>query len=345
MEVEISKAIAQEQLKAIKLEVAVEAQKKAAVEVDEEKKRNRELAEQVTQLLKQMRELKRHDEERELEMAKKMAEEEGEIRNEAKKKAIEETDLKMAEKDKKITDMEKMIEELKKTAQQGSQQTQGEVLELQLEQLLRREFPNDTVAEVPKGIRGADVIQEVRDRTGRSCGTVLWESKNAKWTSLWIAKLKDDQRAVKADVAILLSVDLPKEMLPFSYQNGVWVTNRDSLVPLAGLLRITLHDIFVTKQGNVDKKEKMEFLYSYFTGIEFKQKVEAIVEAFSALHEDIEREKRWFSVKWARQEKYTRKALDQALGMYGDVQGITGQSLPEIKSLEEPQIGRDDKID
>jgi len=268
-EVEISKAIALA----------------AGAEVEEEKKRNKELAEQVTELLKQMRELKRHDQERELEMAKKVAAEEDKIREETKKKTTEEIDLKMAEKDKKISDMEKMLEEMKKTAQQGSQQAQGEVLELAIEQLLRREFTNDMISEVPKGIRGADIIQEVRDKTGRACGTILWESKNAKWSAGWIGKLKDDQRAVKADIAILLSVDLPKEMTPFSYQSGVWVTNRESLLGLASAIRIGLYQVYTARQATVGKNEKMEYLYSYLTGVEFKQRIEGIVEAFGTLQE------------------------------------------------------------
>ncbi|MCL4389889.1 MAG: DUF2130 domain-containing protein [Patescibacteria group bacterium] len=319
-EIPISEAIAQEQI-----EAAVAQEKQYS-----------------TELLRQMRELKRRDMERELEAAKKIAAEEDKIRDEAAKKAAEETSLKMAEKEKKIADMEKMIEELKRTAQQGSQQAQGEVLELALEELLKKEFPNDTIAQIPKGIRGADVVQEVRDKSGKQCGTILWESKNAKWSLGWITKLKDDQRAVKADIAILLSIDLPKNLAPFSYQSGIWVTNRESLVGLAQALRIGLHQVYTSKLAAVGKNEKMEYLYGYLTGIEFKQRIEGIVDAFSAMQKEIEDEKRHFSTKWARQEKYIRNVIDQTHGMYGDLQGITGQTLPEIKSLSE---GQNDKIE
>lgn len=321
-EVEISKAIFDEQLTAAKKDFEEQSQK-----------RIKELSFEMASLIKQNQNLKRLEEERELETAKKIAAAEDKVRQEASKKATEEAGLKILEKDKKIADMEKMIEELKRTAQQGSQQTQGEVLELELEQLLKAEFPNDVIKEVPKGIRGADIIQEVYDKSGRFCGKILWESKNAKWSQTWIQKLKDDQRAVAGDIAVLLTVDLPKEFKPFKFQSGIWITNRDSMLSLAFAIRKNLYEVYVTKMANEDKGEKMAVLYQYVNSPEFRQKIEAMVETFSAMFEEIEREKRWFSTKWARQEKIVRKALDSTHQLYGNVQGITG-TLPEMKSLE-----------
>ncbi|MDO8515300.1 MAG: DUF2130 domain-containing protein, partial [bacterium] len=190
-EVEISKAIFDEQLNIAKKEVE-----------EESNKRVKELSREMADLIKVNQNFKRLEEERELETAKKVAI--------AEDKARQEVGLKVLEKDKVINDLLKQVEEAKRTAQQGSQQTQGEVLELELEQLLKQEFPNDIIKEVPKGIRGADIIQEVYDKAGRFCGIILWESKNAKWSQTWVQKLKDDQRAVAGDVAVLLSIDLPK---------------------------------------------------------------------------------------------------------------------------------------
>lgn len=304
-------------------------------------KRNQELQEEMTAYIKKAAALEQKGREQELELAKKLAEGQEKIRAEAQKQITAETQLKVAEKDKKIADMEKMVEELKRTAQQGSQQTQGEVLELELEERLKKEFPNDVIREVPKGIRGADVIQEVHDKYGKACGLILWESKNAKWSNTWVQKLKDDQRAVKADMAILMSVDLPKELTPFKPHQGILITNRESAIPLAAELRIRLYELSVLKQANTGKGEKMEDLYAYVTSNDFRQRVEAIIEAFSAMNEDIEREKRWFTLKWARQEKYIRKVLDQTHALYGDLEGITGESLPELKTLQLPEGGKD----
>ena len=215
-------------------------------------------------------------------------------------------------------------------------QTQGEVLELELEERLKSEFPMDIISEVKKGQRGADVLQEVVDKLNRKCGTILWESKNAKWTEVWIAKLKEDQRRAKADLAGLVSVDLPKTIDTFSYVNGVWVVGVAHYIALALSLRFNLVSLYHEKQNQEGQDEKMQILYQYLTGNEFRQRVEAIVEAFGAMQIELEREKRWFSVKWARQEKEIRKVIDHTHGMYGDLQGVIGKSLPEIKTLELP---------
>ena len=218
--------------------------------------------------------------------------------------------------------------------QQGSQQSQGETLELELETKLRSEFPTDTVTEVKKGQRGADVIQTVIDKLGRSCGSIIWESKNAQWTDGWIAKLKEDQRQSKSDIAVLVSVNLPTGVETFSYKDGVWIASWKHFLPLALALRFNLVSIHHERQSAEGKDEKMKVLYNYLTGNEFKHRVEGIVEAFGNLQTELEREKRWFSVKWAKQEKEIRKVMDHTHGMYGDLQGVIGKSLPDINTLE-----------
>lgn len=315
----------------IKESVVLEERKKAQNEVDEVR---RKFTTDMSKLLDEIKTLREKDEMRDIEMKKKLLESEETIRNEARRKAEEEHQLKDVEKEKLINDLKKSLEDAQKKATQGSQQTQGETLELTLETKLKAEFPNDEIEEVKKGIRGADLTQTVIDKLNRKCGSILWESKNAKWSDGWIEKLKEDQRQAKADLAVLVSVNLPEGINTFNFIRGVWVCSWTSFVPLALALRFNLINIYFEKQNAVGVDEKMKVLYEYLTGNEFKHRVEGIVEAFGTLQEDIEREKRWFSSKWARQEKEIRKVIDHTHGMYGDLQGVTGRALPEIKSLE-----------
>lgn len=315
----------------IKESVVLEERKKAQNEVDEVR---RKFTTDMSKLLDEIKTLREKDEMRDIEMKKKLMESEETIRTEARRKAEEEHQLKDTEKEKLINDLKKSLEDAQKKATQGSQQTQGESLELTLETKLRQEFPNDEISEVKKGVRGADITQLVVDKLNRKCGSILWESKNAKWSDGWIEKLKEDQRQAKADLAVLVSVNLPEGINTFNFIRGVWVCSWTSFVPLALALRFNLINIYFEKQNAVGVDEKMKVLYEYLTGNEFKHRVEGIVEAFGTLQDDIEREKRWFTSKWARQEKEIRKVIDHTHGMYGDLQGVTGRALPEIKSLE-----------
>jgi hypothetical protein len=300
----------------------------------EEKERNRNYLKLLEESEAEKRQLRRKDEERELEMKRKIADEEEKIRNEARKKVLEEQELKDKEKDKKLSDALKQIEEMKVRIQQGSQQTQGEVLELELEELLKKEFPLDLISEVKKGQRGADIMQEVVDRNGKKCGTILWESKNGKWTTTWIDKLKEDQRQANAHIAVLVVTDPPPGLESFMYKDGIWVVTRKMTTSLALALRYNLVKLNFEKLVNTGKNEKMEVLYGYITSMDFRHRIEAIVDAFGGMQEEIEREKRWFTTKWARQEKQLRRIVDNTQGLYGDLQGVIGKSLPEIQTLQ-----------
>ncbi len=303
-------------------------------EIDEEKERNKKLSLQINELLEEIRKLRRKDEDREIEMKKRLVDEEEKIRNEARKRAEEDHRLKDLEKEKKMQDILKANEELRRKLQQGSQQTQGESLELELESSLKSEFPTDEITEIKKGQRGADVSQVVVDKLGRRCGIILWESKNAEWKEGWIDKLKEDQRQAKADIAVLVSVNLPEKIENFVYKKGVWIVSWKFFVPLAWSLRFNLVSLYHERLSNEGKDEKMKIMYQYLTGIEFKNRVDGIVDSFSNLQEELEREKRYFNTKWARQEKEIRKVIDHTHGMWGDLQSVIGKSLPEIKSLE-----------
>jgi len=311
-----------------------EAIKSSNKEIESERERNKKLSLQIDELLSETRKLRAKDEDREIEMKKKLMEEEEKIKNESRAKFEEEHKLKDLENEKKMKEVLEANEELRKKLQKNSQQTQGEVLELEVETKLKTEFPADTITEVKKGQRGADVSQEVYDKLGRKCGIILWESKNAEWSASWIPKLKEDQRQAKADISVLISVNLPEGVESFAYKDGVWIVSWKHFTALAWALRYNLVSLYHERQSNVGKDEKMKILYEYLVGPEFKNRVEGIVDSFTNLQEELEKEKRFFNTKWARQEKEIRKVIDHTHGMWGDLQGVVGKSLPEIKALE-----------
>lgn len=298
-------------------------------------KRNKELIEQITQLTKDMRELRREKEEVKLAMEKQLAVEEEKIRQDAQKRAEEEQHTKIAEKDKQLSDALRKIEEMRRKLQQGSQQTQGETFELEFESLLHHEYPNDKVQPVGKGIRGGDIIQEVWDSKGNYNGKILWELKNTKtWSESWVNKLKSDKRAINAEEAVIISDVLPGNMKIAGYRNAIWVTQRAFVVTLASTLRAKLIEMYYVKQSVQAKDGKMELMYTYLSGTEFKYRVEAIVEAFTNMQTETEKEKRYFMNKWARDEKNVRMVIDNTYGMHGDLKAIIGKMLPQIKGLD-----------
>ncbi len=310
---------------------------------DKEKRLNDAWANEL-KLRQERRELEEKQQALELEITRRLDEERDKIRETAVTGVREEYLLKDREKDKMITDMKQQIEILKQKAERGSQQTQGEVLELVLEDFLRMQFPHDQIEPVPKGIKGADIIQTVHNPEGQNCGTIVWESKRTRtWNDAWIDKLKDDQRQIKADSAILLSDILPRDVKNFAYR-GVWITNYDSMQGLATALRMHLIQTTMAKRAVIGKNEKMEILYQYLSGSEFRQRIEAIVEAFIAMKRDLDQEKRAMTKIWSKREKQIERVVTSTAGMYGDMQGLIGASLPEIKSLEIETVNGSDDI-
>lgn len=322
------------ELEAVRKQATEEISIKIGADLEAERDRNKKLTSQIDELLSEVRKLRIRDEDREIEMKKKLLQEEDKIKNETRQKFEDEHKFKDLEKDKKLQDALVQVEALKTKIQQGSQQTQGETLELEIESRLIAEFPSDVITEIKKGQRGADALQQVIDKLGRVCGKILWESKNAKWSEGWLAKLKEDQRQAKSDLAVLVAVHLPESVESFAYRNGVWIVSWKHFIPLAWSLRFNLVSLYHERTSNEGRDEKMKTLYNYLTGHEFKNRVEGIVDAFSNLQEELEKEKRYFNTKWARQEKDIRKVIDHTHGMYGDLQSVIGKSLPEIKSLE-----------
>ena len=256
-------------------------------------------------------------------------------REKAKREAEEELKLKVMEKDQTITAMQKQIEDLKRRAEQGSQQLQGEVQELELESLLAAKFPRDTIEPVPKGEFGGDVVHRVFGPANQVCGTILWESKRTKnWSDSWLAKLREDQRAAKADIAVIISQALPKDIETFGFLEGVWVADPKVALPVAMSLRHTLIEVACVRQSSEGQQTKMEMVYGYLTGPRFRQRVQAIVEAFSSMRDDLDREKKAITRQWAKREEQIDRVMNATVGMYGDLQGIAGKTLQEIEGLE-----------
>ena len=192
---------------------------------------------------------------------------------------------------------------------------------------------------MPKGIHGGDTLQIVRDASGTVCGSILWESKRTKtWSDGWLPKLRDDQRAAKAQIAILLSVELPKDVTTFRHTDGIWITSAACAISLASALRVGLLEVAAAKRSLDGRHDKMEVLYKYLSGQEFRHRVEGIVEAFVTLREELEAEKRATQLRWAKREKQLDRAVAQTTGMYGDLSGIIGASLPAIEALSLPAI-------
>jgi len=330
--------------KAIEEKAKKEAQESLNIKISdlneqlEEKTKNlKEAQRQELELRKRQRELVEKEEKLELELSRKIDAERQKIIQKTSKEFEETHRLKDAEKDKQLDDMKKQIDELKRKSEQGSQQMQGEVLELELEESLNEEFPFDDIEPVAKGVKGGDIIQTVKTQSGRICGKILWETKRTKnWSDSWIQKLKDDQRDAKADLAILVSETLPKGFHHFRLISGVWVTDILSAVSLALALRVVLIQVARERETQVGKKEKMELAYNYLTGQEFRNRVEAIVESFTAMKADLEAERRAMLKIWAKREKQIERVISNAAGMHGDLQEIAGSSLPTIKMLELP---------
>jgi len=291
--------------------------------------------EQELQLRKRQRQLEEAAESLELEVERKLAAEREKIRGEALKKIAEEHRLKDLEKEKVINDLKAALEDMKRKAEQGSMETQGEVLEQDFEAQLKTFFVHDDIQPVPKGIRGADLVQTVRTPMGSECGVLLWETKNTKaWSSAWIPKLKDDMIEVRASVAILVSVVLPDGINRFGQVDGVWVSDPLSAIPLAAALREQLTAVSRERTASIGKSEKMEALYQYLAGVEFKQKIEGIVEAFTSMQDQLNRERRAMERHWKQREKEIERVIKNTVGLYGDMQGIIGGQIPAIPALE-----------
>ena len=286
---------------------------------------------------KREREFERKQQELELTVAREIDKERTRLVTETQERLADEHRLKDAEKERQLGDMRRQIEDLKRKAEQGSQQLQGEAGEGELESLLRANFPSDEISAIGQGVRGADVHQVVIDPRGRKIGAILWECKNTRnWSDGWIAKLKQDQRSLHADVAVLVTATLPKGCTRFALIEGVLVTDFACAAGLAAVLRANLCQLAQTRRAAISKEESLELLYRYLSGVEFRHRVEAVVEAFTAMRHDLDQERRAAERQWARRSRQIDAVTFNVSGMYGDLQGLV-PALPPIALLELPE--------
>lgn len=287
------------------------------------------------ELRKSRRELEQQTRDLELSVNRKLDAERETLREQARVQLEEQNRHRDADKDKLITDLRRQIDDMKRTAEFGSQQAQGFTLELELETELARHFPMDRIEPVPGGASGGDVVQIVLDRNGTRCGSILWEAKRTKnWNDQWLPKLREDQRRARADFAAILSVEMPKGVSQFKCIDGVWVTNRGCAMGLAAALRAGLLEAARARETAHGKMSKVDLVFQYFAGSEFRQKVEGLVEAWVELKRDLDSEKRSMCKIWNKREKQIGRAMANTGALYGDLSCIIGPSLPAIPQLE-----------
>ena len=271
----------------------------------------------------------------EVEIEKRFLEKRKEIEESAIKKEQEIFDLKTKEYKLQMEQQQKLIEELKRKSERGSMQLQGESQELLLEEILQSYFPFDIIEEVEKGVEGADCIQVIRNNSDKICGKIIYESKRTKaWSNGWIDKLKADMRNSGSDVAILVTQVFPKDMEKFGEKDGVWICTFNEVSSVAQLLRNGIIKIYEAQKSQENKGDKMQLLYNYLTGIEFRGQMESIVEGFMAMKQSIMKERIQMEKLWKEREKQLEKVLLSTSGLYGSVKGIAGAGVSNIPLLD-----------
>lgn len=287
------------------------------------------------ELRRQLRETEEKRQSQEVEYQRKLDVERKSIEEKARASLGEEFGRREAQYKAQIESAQREATDLKRKLEQGSQQTQGEALELSLESMLRNAFPLDEIAPVPKGVSGADLLQRVRSPSGQLCGTIVWETKQTKnWQPAWLQKLKDDQQAVGAEIAVLVSVAMPKDARdPFVRESDIWVTRFDAARPLAEALRNTLLEMHKLRQANTGRSEKMELLYNYICSPQFAQRVKSIVDGANVMRKDLEVERSAMMRIWKKRESQLTRMTSGMLGVVGDLQGIGQDSLPQLESI------------
>lgn len=305
-------------------------------ELEEKNKKISEANKKELDLLKKQRQLEEQSEQLELEVERKLFKERKKISEDAAKKAAEESMLKMREKDDLIKAMQGQIENLKRKAETGSQERQGEALEEQLQEVLQQAFPFDKLEEIKKGARGADILQVVRNSSGKECGSILWESKNTKdFQKGWIEKLKNDQREAMANLAVIMSIALPSEIDSFGIYQDVWITDYKSVIGLAMALRQSLVNLKRSEIIQANQASLKDVIYNYITSQEFAMHIKAVVSAYKQMQEDLDSEKRSMQRIWKKRETQIQKVMGNVTDIYATIEGLVGSQkvLPDIEPL------------
>lgn len=339
LKTQLNKALEQESIKIRKraMEYYEEKMRSLEQENDKRKQENKLLKEKEVLLMRKEADLKEKQEELQLNVEKQLLERQKEIEDKARAKERENFELEKIKLLKQIEDNKKLAEEMKRKAEQGSMQLQGEVQELALEDLLMRNYPFDKIAEVPKGIRGADCIQYVVNSLQQNCGSIVYESKRTKnFANDWIDKLKQDQVTCKADVAILVTETMPSDMERFGEKNGVWICGYHEVKSLSFVLREMLIKTYAAKLSQENKGDKMELLYHYLTSNEFVQNIKRIVENYDGMIDQLNSEKKAMHKLWALREKQIWVVQENISALFGSIKGIAGNELETSNVLELP---------
>jgi hypothetical protein len=271
----------------------------------------------------------------ELEAQRRLDEQRREIEQRVRAAEADRARLREAELQKTIDDMRARLEEAQRKGAQGSQQLQGEVLELLLEEQIAQAFPLDAIVEVRKGVRGGDALHTVMSRSGQAAGAILWEAKRAqKWGAGWAAKLREDMRAAGAEAGVVVTTSFPAEWpagQPFGLHEHVWVTSPAAAIPLATALREGLLEAHRARVAGANKGEKMEAVYDYLVSPQFALKLRAVYEAFTKMRAELDSERATTQQRWNRREKQIQLATAQLLGIAGDLQGLAQQDLRQLE--------------
>src|SRR2546421_6427006 len=286
-------------------------------------------------LRRQLRELEEAKKNQDLEYQRKLDAERKKLEEQARSQVNEEVSREKAQMKAQLDSAQREAADLKRKLEQGSQQLQGEALELSLEALLKGAFPLDEILPVPKGVNGADLVQRVRSPSGLVCGTILWEAKQTKgWQPAWLRKLKDQQREIGAELAVIVTAVMPKDARePFLRDSDVWVTRFDAARPLAEALRAMLVEVHRQREANLGRSEKVELLYNYLCSPQFTQRMKSVVEGFAAMRQDLDAEKMAMGRIWKKREAQLVRMSDGLLGVVGDLQGIGQETLPQLESI------------
>jgi hypothetical protein len=293
--------------------------------------------------IKKEQELKTRAEEQELEIQRKMQAERNQIVEQIKKQEIEKNQLKetehqlrVKELEKQLEDQKKLADEMRRKAEQGSMQLQGEVQELILEELLKSTFPFDAIGEVGKGVRGADCIQTVRNKYGQDCGKIIYESKRTKdFSNEWIDKLKKDMRGAGVDVAVIVTQSYPKGMNCFGEKDGVWICSFEEVKAVAFVLRDGIIRLSNATKSQENRGDKMHMLYDYLTGAEFSEQWKAIREGYMSMRLSIHKERDAMEKMWKMREKQLDKVLLNASSIKGSIEGIAGADTISLSLSDE----------
>jgi len=351
-EIEITEALLHQVEDRVKKEVSkdiekqvdaarVEAQQKAKSEFEEQnkevveklKRQNEEFREQEIKLLEEKRKLEEKEKQMTLENARKLDQERKIIEEKVVREEEEKYRFKDKEKETQIDNLKRMLDDAQRKASGVSQQVQGEVLEVDLEEQLQLAFPTDSIEPIAKGVKGGDIVQVVKNSMGKIAGSILWETKRAKWTPAWLAKLREDTRKVGATSAILVTEDLPKEIKSFGFVEIVLVTSYPFAITLAQLVRRGIMQTAAAKSAAENKDETLEMVYQYLQSDAFHHRIEGYVESISTMRIDLDSEKRSMERIWKRREMQIVKAESSIFKLAGELEGIMGPAFPTIKQL------------